>query len=98
MSSDLFGLVPNLFLFLVDDECLEVREKFAENDMSCQFASNCGNLLTLLIIILLFKGILSIFSLGFREKNKALTGLGLKMNNFNDKINIEFFITVFNMF
>lgn len=34
-SSNFFNDFPNLFTFLMDDNCGEMKPKFAENDMSC---------------------------------------------------------------
>lgn len=35
MSSNFLNDFPNIFKFLVDDDCPEIRTKFAENELSC---------------------------------------------------------------
>lgn len=41
-NSNFLNDFPNIFAFCYDDNCGEMREKFVEEEMSCQFLSNCG--------------------------------------------------------
>lgn len=66
MSSNFLNDFPNIFKFLVDDDCPEIRTKFAENELSCQFISNCGQLIFISLILILIKLIFWIL-------NKAVT-------------------------
>jgi hypothetical protein len=54
-SSNFFNDFPNIFNNFVDDNCGEIRPKFLENEMSCQFFSNCGSLIFIFFIIGILK-------------------------------------------
>lgn len=83
---------------MVDDDCGEMREKFAENEMSCQFVSNCGSLVFLLIILLFVKGVAIMLVSVVTSKGTLMSKIGVKVYQFNALINLEFFIQVMDMF
>ena len=97
-SSNFFNDFPNLFTIFVDDDCGVMRVKFEENDMSCQFISNCGSLVFLLLIVLFLKGITAMLTMVVTDKGKLMTKLGIRVYQFNSMINLEFFIQVMDMF
>ena len=97
-SSNFFNDLPNLFIFLVDDECGEMRTKFAENEMSCQFISNCGSLVFLMLILLFVKGVTTMLVTVVTDKNKIMSKVGIKIHQLNAIFNLSFFIQVMDMF
>jgi len=98
IKSDLFAYVPNPFIGLTDDNCAEVRHKFAENGQSCQFLSNSGNIFFLLILQVLFKFFVAMLAKVFREKNRLMTKTGLAINKFNNSFNVQTIVNAIDMY
>lgn len=98
IKSDLFSFVPNPFKSLTDDDCGEVREKFAENGQTCQFLSNSGNIFFLLILQLLFKFFVSMLARVFRQKNRLMTKAGLAINKFNNSFGVQTIVNAIDMY
>ena len=75
-----------------------MRPKFEENEMSCQFISNCGSLIFLMIIVLFIKGVAVMLETVVTDKGKLMSKTAIKIYQFNALINLEFFITIMDMF
>lgn len=99
MSSNFLGDFPNIFRFLVDDDCPLIRTKFAENELSCQFISNCGQLVFITLILMLIKVIFWILNKAVQDPHKLPSNFARRIMKINNEIlNIEFFISVMDMF
>lgn len=97
-SSNFINDIPNLFKFFVDDDCGEMKPKFVENQMSCQFISNCGNIISLFILLLFLKFAAWMLKTAFNKKNQLKSDLALKFFKFNSFFNMELFISLMDMF
>lgn len=42
-------------MMLVDDDCPKIKKKFEEQELSCQFLSNLGSNITILLLIMIVK-------------------------------------------
>lgn len=97
-SSNFFSDFPNLFTFLVDDDCGKMKEKFEENNMSCQFLSNCGPLIVILILVVLMKLMAWVMDTALTSSTELRSNLSMKVHQFNEGLNFEFFISFMDMF
>lgn len=97
-ASNFLNDFPNIFAFWFDDNCGVMRPKFEENEMSCQFLSNCGQLMFIILICLLIKGTLWMLKNVMNDKAKLKSKLAVAMTKANNYINIEFFISIMDMF
>lgn len=98
-SSNLLNDFPNIFRFLVDDECGEIRPKFAENDLSCQFISNCGQLIFIALLLALLKFGLFILKNAMSTREGFVdTKWGVRVGKIYDSFGKEFFVTIMDMF
>lgn len=99
LTSNIFDYIPNVFKGLADDDCGEIKPKFAENEMSCQFISNSGNLFFLIIIILGIKlVIILVKATSSSPAGVAKSWINLKFTKFNESMGYEFFINFMDMF
>ena len=97
-SSNFLNDFPNILVAWFDDDCGIMREKFVENEMSCQFLSNCGNLITIFLIALVFKGILQLLRNVVTDSGQIMSKTAVRITKINNYINVEFFISLMDMF
>lgn len=75
-----------------------MREKFYEEEMSCQFLSNCGQLIFLMLVFCMIKGIFWMLKNVVSAKGQLKSKMAINMIKINNYINIEFFISIMDMF
>ena len=98
-SSNLLNDFPNIFRFLVDDDCGEIRPKFAENDLSCQFISNCGQLIFIAILLCAIKfGFFILKNAMSTREGTVDTKWGVRVGRIYESMGKEFFVTIMDMF
>ena len=96
-SSNLLNDLPNVLIMFVDDECGEIREKFYEQEMSCQFLSNCGQILFLLMTIAFGRFLVFLIKTGSYQKGRPQTKFWFFMNRLDGYFNVEFMVTMMDM-
>lgn len=97
-ASNFLNDFPNIFAFWFDDNCGVMRKKFVENEMSCQFLSNCGQLIFILIICLLMKITFLLLKTVVSNSGSLKTKTAITITKLNNYINVEFFISIMDMF
>jgi ABC-type multidrug transport system fused ATPase/permease subunit len=75
-----------------------MREKFVENEMSCQFLSNCGQLIFILVICGLLKVTLIMLKNVVSDTGTLKSKTAITVTKINNYVNIEFFISIMDMF
>ena len=67
----IFDFLPNMFLELPDDHCLELGERFKETGMECQMFKNIGSMLAVLCIVISLRAILEAVALCVKGVERA---------------------------
>lgn len=98
MSNEFFKSIPNPFKAFVDDDCGEIRPKFEENGMSCQFISNVGSAVFLAFLMMLVKFFLMVMDKAMNPKNRLKGKIGMMFQRWNQKMNWEYYIEMIDMF
>jgi hypothetical protein len=99
LTSNIFDYIPNVFKGLTDDDCGEIKPKFAENEMSCQFISNSGNLFFLMLLLLFIKLIVVVLkATSSSAVGVAKSWFHLKLVKLNTVMGYELFISFMDMF
>lgn len=98
-SSNLLNDFPNIFKFLVDDECGEIRPKFAENELSCQFISNCGQLIFIALLLAMIKfGMFILKNAMVKREGSIDTKWGVRIGKMYQAMGKSFFVSIMDMF
>lgn len=98
MSNEFFKTIPNPFVALVDDDCGEIRPKFAENGMSCQFISNVGSAVFLALLLLVAKFFLAVMDKVMNRKDRLSGKIGMLFKRWNLSMNWEYYVEMIDMF
>lgn len=99
LTSNIFDYIPNVFKVLTDDDCDPMKPKFAENEMSCQFISNSGNLFFLMLIIIFLKLVVILVKVTSRSPSGQMqSSLHLKFAKLDGAMGYSFFISFMDMF
>jgi hypothetical protein len=99
LTSNIFDYIPNVFKVLTDDNCDEMKPKFAENEMSCQFISNSGNLFFLVLVIILIKVIVVLVKVTSRSPvGQVQNSVHLKFAKLDRVMGYSFYISFMDMF
>ena len=91
----IFSFLPNFFKNIASSNekvnTCETPNRMGEEDMSCSFLNNCGDFLTLILIILAIKVVFIIFSFIFRgKKSKNLRSTKQNPRENDSKISKKF--------
>lgn len=98
-STNILNDLPNIFTFFVDNECERIRPKFNENEMSCQFFSNCGSLMFIILFLLIIKFFLVVIKWSVTTKNdgRLMSRTTIIAHKLCDSLDYEFCIDIMDM-
>lgn len=91
-GQNLMKYIPNYFTGLTDETCLEMGDKFIEQDMSCQFLSNAPDSLTIILCFFLLKFLVALLSRPFLQGDGRLPRLCRYLNGITFGINGFFYL------
>jgi len=97
-STNFFNDFPNVLVVFVDDKCPVIDEKFLDEEMSCQFLSNCGSLMFIMILSFLLKLIIMMIKTAVISKDKLKSKLALTIIKIDDIFGYEFYLALLDMF
>lgn len=97
-STNFFNDFPNLLIMFVDDDCPEIKPKFQESDMSCQFLSNCGSLIFIMLLTFIFKLLLWMARTAVTSKEELMGKMGLLLNKIDSIFGYQFYLSLLDMF
>lgn len=97
-STNFFNDFPNLLIMFVDDKCPKIKEKFLDEDMSCQFLSNCGSLIFIMILTFIFKGVLWMSKSAVTTSGQLKGKLGIFITKADSLFGYEFYLGMLDMF
>lgn len=97
-STDFFNNFPNVLIMFVDEKCPVIKEKFLDEDMSCQFLSNCGSIIFIMILTFILKIGLLMAKTAVTNEQKLMGNLRIIITKINSIFGYEFYLNLLDMF